>query len=97
LPNPAADLPTPIEVDWQAASAVGTNDGYVSLWVDGVLKQTLASIDNPLRFAARAGEESCREGARRACADRATRRADLEGVLLRRSAARRHARVDWRE
>jgi hypothetical protein len=35
-----------VEVEWKAASAPGANDGYVKLWVDGVLSATLANLDN---------------------------------------------------
>ena len=35
-----------VEVDWAAASAPGANNGYLSLWLDGVLKETKSGIDN---------------------------------------------------
>jgi len=35
-----------IEFDWQAASGAGANNGYISLWLDGTLRQTLSGIDN---------------------------------------------------
>ena len=35
-----------LELDWQAATAAGANNGSLSLWIDGVLRQTLAGIDN---------------------------------------------------
>ena len=35
-----------IEVDWQASSSAGANDGYLSLWLDNVLQQTRSGIDN---------------------------------------------------
>ena len=38
-----------IEIDWKASSAAGANDGTISLWVDGVLKQTKLAIDNDTR------------------------------------------------
>ncbi len=38
-----------LEIDWQAASAPEANDGYLSLWIDGVLKQTRSGIDNDTR------------------------------------------------
>jgi hypothetical protein len=38
-----------IEIDWQAATSAGANDGYASLWVDGVLKTTLSGKDNDTR------------------------------------------------
>jgi bacillopeptidase F len=41
-----ADGPTAIEIDWQAATADGANDGSLTLWTAGVLRQTLSGIDN---------------------------------------------------
>jgi len=38
------DEPHCIEVDWKQSS--GADDGYISLWIDGVLKETKGSIDN---------------------------------------------------
>jgi hypothetical protein len=35
-----------IELDWQAASGSGKNDGHLSMWFDGVLQENLANIDN---------------------------------------------------
>lgn len=43
---PIADAPHAIEFDWRAASGAGANDGYVSLWLDGVLKGTRSGVDN---------------------------------------------------
>ncbi len=43
------DAPHAIEIDWQAATAVGANNGSLSLWIDGVLKQTKSAIDNDTR------------------------------------------------
>ena len=40
------DAPHAIEIDWKAATAAGANNGYLSLWLDGVLKQTATAIDN---------------------------------------------------
>ena len=37
------------ELDWSAATAVGANNGYLKLWVDGVLKQNLTKVDNDTR------------------------------------------------
>jgi hypothetical protein len=34
-----------VEIDWQAATAPGANDGYLTLWVDGVQKATLSGKD----------------------------------------------------
>ncbi|MCB8984106.1 MAG: S8 family serine peptidase [Ardenticatenaceae bacterium] len=41
-----ADAPHTIELDWQAASAAGANDGSLSLWLDQVFKETKGGIDN---------------------------------------------------
>jgi hypothetical protein len=41
-----SDAAHAIEFDWKAATAVGANNGSLSLWLDGVLKQTAAAIDN---------------------------------------------------
>ena len=38
-----------LEIDWKAATAAGANNGYVTLWIDGALKQTIGSIDNDTR------------------------------------------------
>jgi hypothetical protein len=35
-----------IEVDWSAATAIGANNGYLKLWVDGNPVQNLTGIDN---------------------------------------------------
>jgi RHS repeat-associated protein len=35
-----------VEIDWQAAGEAGADDGYLAVWVDGVLAQTLAGLDN---------------------------------------------------
>ncbi len=43
---PISDAPHFVEVDWAAATAPGANDGYLSLWLDGVLKQTISGVDN---------------------------------------------------
>lgn len=40
------DAPHCIECDWKASSAAGANDGFISLWIDGVLKETVTGIDN---------------------------------------------------
>lgn len=41
-----SDAPHCIEVDWKASSAPGADDGFLSLWIDGVLKETIANVDN---------------------------------------------------
>jgi hypothetical protein len=38
-----------IEIDWQAATAAGANDGYITLWIDGVQEYTSPGIDNDTR------------------------------------------------
>jgi len=35
-----------IEVDWRAATGAGANDGYVTLWIDGIQKENKMGIDN---------------------------------------------------
>ncbi|MEK6752903.1 MAG: hypothetical protein AABZ00_11640 [Chloroflexota bacterium] len=34
-----------VEIEWQAASAVGTNDGFAKLWINDVLVDTLGGLD----------------------------------------------------
>jgi hypothetical protein len=57
-----------IEIDWQASSAPGANNGFLTLWVDGVLKQTISNIDNDqitigeVRLGAVAGVDSGTSG-----------------------------------
>ncbi|MCB9423086.1 MAG: S8 family serine peptidase [Ardenticatenaceae bacterium] len=41
-----SDAPHAIEFDWQAATSAGANNGYLSLWIDNVLRQTKSGIDN---------------------------------------------------
>jgi len=45
-----SDAPHVIEVAWQAATAVGANDGSATLWVDGVQAESLTNLDNDTRF-----------------------------------------------
>jgi hypothetical protein len=40
------DAPHPIEIDWQAATSAGANNGSLSLWIDDTPSQTLSGIDN---------------------------------------------------
>jgi len=40
------DGPHWLEVDWQAASGAGKNDGHLTMWHDGTLKQSLNGLDN---------------------------------------------------
>jgi hypothetical protein len=35
-----------IEFDWRAATAVGANNGSLTLWIDGVQKASLTAVDN---------------------------------------------------
>jgi hypothetical protein len=44
-----ADAPLAIELDWRAASAVGANDGGLTLWIDGTQQANLIGIDNDTR------------------------------------------------
>ncbi len=44
-----SDAPHSIEIEWQAATAVGANNGSLGFWIDGVLKRTLTGIDNDTR------------------------------------------------
>lgn len=41
-----ADSSHAIEVDWQAATGVGANNGSITLWIDGVSKETISAVDN---------------------------------------------------
>ena len=41
-----SDTAHQIELDWQASSSAGANDGYLSLWIDGILMRTLSGVDN---------------------------------------------------
>ena len=40
------DNPHAIEIEWQAATAAGANDGVIKLWVDGVQKLSNQALDN---------------------------------------------------
>ncbi len=44
-----SDTPHPIELDWRAATAVGANNGGVTLWIDGIQQQDLTGADNDTR------------------------------------------------
>lgn len=35
-----------VEIERQAASAPGANNGFLSLWIDNVLKGTISNVDN---------------------------------------------------
>jgi RHS repeat-associated protein len=43
------DAPHYFELDWQASSGPGANNGVLKLWIDGVLKQAISNIDNDTR------------------------------------------------
>jgi hypothetical protein len=38
-----------IEIEWQAATTPGANNGALRLWLNGTLRQTLSGIDNDTR------------------------------------------------
>jgi hypothetical protein len=38
-----------IELDWQAATAAGANNGGLTLWIDGIQRATLTGVDNDTR------------------------------------------------
>jgi hypothetical protein len=44
-----SDAPHAVELDWQASTAVGANNGSLSFWLDGVQKASLTGIDNDTR------------------------------------------------
>jgi uncharacterized repeat protein (TIGR01451 family) len=46
---PISDAIHMLELDWRAATAPGTNDGSLAFWVDGVLRSSLAGVDNDTR------------------------------------------------
>jgi surface protein len=41
-----SDTPHTLEIDWQAASADGANDGYIQLYMDGALLEEMTALDN---------------------------------------------------
>ncbi|MBI3243363.1 MAG: hypothetical protein HYZ49_13825 [Chloroflexi bacterium] len=48
------DAPHYIEIDWRASSAVGANNGGLTLWIDGTQQANLTGIDNDTRRVDRA-------------------------------------------
>jgi hypothetical protein len=44
-----SDAPHYLELDWQAATAVGANNGALAFWVDGVQRSNITGIDNDAR------------------------------------------------
>jgi len=43
------DGPHALEIDWQAASAVGANNGRLAFWVDNIQQANITTIDNDTR------------------------------------------------
>jgi len=41
-----SDTPHSIELDWQAATAAGANNGGLTLWIDGMQQAALTGLDN---------------------------------------------------
>ncbi len=52
--SPITDAPHFIELDWLAATAVGANDGSLTLWIDSVQQASLTGVDNDTRRVDRA-------------------------------------------
>jgi hypothetical protein len=44
-----SDSPHAIELDWQASTAVGANNGTLTFWIDGVELSLVTGIDNDTR------------------------------------------------
>jgi hypothetical protein len=44
-----SDAPHPIELDWQASTAPGANNGSLTLWIDGLQRASLTGVDNDTR------------------------------------------------
>lgn len=44
-----SDAPHFLEVDWQAATAPGANNGSLTFWIDGVQRPSLTGLDNDTR------------------------------------------------
>jgi len=49
-----SDAPHFIELDWRAATAVGANNGGLTLWIDGTQQADLVGVDNDTRRVDRA-------------------------------------------
>ena len=43
------DMPHFVELDWNAATGIGANNGSLTLWIDGVQSAFLSAIDNDTR------------------------------------------------
>ena len=41
-----SDAPHPVEIDWQAATAAGANNGHLTWWTDGTQHANLTGISN---------------------------------------------------
>ncbi len=46
---PISDAAHLIEIDWQAATSSGANNGSLTLWIDGAPQSPLANLDNDTR------------------------------------------------
>jgi len=59
------DAPHAIEFDWRRATAAGTNDGSLQLWIDGGAAATLGGLDNDTTRIdmARLGPQNLQSGA----------------------------------
>src|SRR6266545_4788690 len=63
-----SDASHSIEFDWKAATAAGTNDGSLTLWIDGVQQANLTGVDNDtarldfIRFGAASGIDTGTRG-----------------------------------
>jgi hypothetical protein len=44
-----SDAPHYLELDWRASSAVGANNGGLTLWIDGIQQANLTGVDNDTR------------------------------------------------
>ncbi len=44
-----SDAPHFLELDWQAATAPGANNGMLNFWIDGVQRPSLINLDNESR------------------------------------------------
>jgi hypothetical protein len=44
-----SDAPHAIEFDWRAATTPGANNGGITLWIDGIPKANITTVDNDIR------------------------------------------------
>ena len=44
-----SDAPHFVEIGWQAATAAGANNGYLTLWIDGTQRANLTGVNNNTR------------------------------------------------